>query len=76
MKPPSIEALAKRFNLDRGHAGLTLNLAFLSPEITRAIVHGEQPPGLVLTHLLNADLPLAWTQQRHAIGKLARQVPA
>jgi hypothetical protein len=37
----SIEALAKRFNLDRGHVGLTLNLAFLNPSLTRAIVHGE-----------------------------------
>ena len=40
----SIEDLARRFGMDRGHVGLTLNLAFLSPTPTRAIVRGEQPP--------------------------------
>jgi site-specific DNA recombinase len=54
----SIEELARRFGLDRGHAGLTLNLAFLSPAITRAIVSAEQPPGLLLTHLLHAEFRL------------------
>jgi site-specific DNA recombinase len=59
----SIDALAQRANLDRGHVGRTLNLAFLSPAITRAIVRGEQPPGLHLTNLLNADIPLSWEAQ-------------
>ncbi len=48
----SIEELARHFGLDRGHVGLTLNLAFLSPTLTRAIVRGEQPPGLRLNRLL------------------------
>ncbi len=59
----SIEALARRVKQDRGHVGLTLNLAFLSPALTRAIVRGEQPPGLRLTHLLAADFPLSWREQ-------------
>ena len=48
----SIEALARRFGMDRGHVGLTLNLAFLSPTLTRAIVRGEQPSELRLNRLL------------------------
>ena len=46
--------------MDRGHVGLTLNLAFLSPTLTRAIVRGEQPPGLRLNHLLRDGVPLSW----------------
>jgi hypothetical protein len=67
----SIEAIATRFGLDRGHVGLVLNLAFLSPDITRAILRGEQPTGLRLTHLLATDLPLSWGQQRTAIARVA-----
>jgi hypothetical protein len=63
----SIDAIAARFNLDRGHVGLTLNLAFLSPKLTRAIVHGEQPPGLRLSHLLPMDLPVSWRDQGQAV---------
>jgi site-specific DNA recombinase len=66
----SIEALAKRFGLDRGHTARTLNLGFLSPAITRSIVRGEQPPGLRLTHLLDADIPLSWREQNAAIACL------
>jgi hypothetical protein len=62
----SIEELAKRFGLDRGHVGLTLNLAFLSPTLTRAIVHGEQPPGLRLNRLLRDGVPLSWREQEAA----------
>jgi DNA invertase Pin-like site-specific DNA recombinase len=64
----SIGELARRVGQDRGHVGLTLNLAFLSPTLTRAILRGEQPPGLRLSHLLNADIPLSWREQDAAIG--------
>jgi site-specific DNA recombinase len=40
----SVDALARRVGQDRGHIGRTLNLAFLSPALTRAIVQGEHPP--------------------------------
>ncbi|HEY1631856.1 MAG TPA: recombinase family protein [Rhizomicrobium sp.] len=59
----SIGELARRLKQDRGHVGLTLNLAFLSPALTRAILGGEQPPDLRLGHLLNADIPLSWREQ-------------
>ena len=59
----SIEAIAQRSGLDRGHVGLTLNLAFLSPTITRAIVRGEQPNELRLNRLLREAIPLSWRDQ-------------
>lgn len=71
---PSIEALARRVKLDRGHVGLTLNLAFLSPALTRAILRSEQPPGLRLTHLLAADIPLSWREQEALIRRAADAV--
>lgn len=64
----SIEALAQRFDLDRGHVGLTLNLAFLSPTLIRAIVRGEQPPGLRLNRLLRGEIPLSWREQEAAFA--------
>jgi len=66
----SIESIARRFRLDRGHAGLTLKLAFLSPKITRSILQGEQPPGLRLKDLLDADIPLSWRDQDEAFARL------
>jgi site-specific DNA recombinase len=59
----SIEALAQRMRQDRGHVGLTLKLGFLSPAITRAIMRGEQPSGLRLSHLLNGEIPMSWRAQ-------------
>lgn len=67
----SIEALAKRFGHDRGHVARTLNLGFLSPALTRAIVRGEQPEGLRLTHLLATDLPLSWREQEALVAGAA-----
>jgi hypothetical protein len=62
----SIEALARRFGMDRGHVGLTLNVAFLSPTLTRAIVRGEQPSELRLNKLLRGNIPLSWHEQEAA----------
>jgi site-specific DNA recombinase len=43
-------------------------LAFLAPDIQRAILDGRQPAGLTLEQLLNQDLPLAWADQRESLG--------
>ena len=59
----SIEAIAARFRQDRGHVARTLSLGFLSSALVRAIVRGEQPPSLRLTHLLAAHLPVSWREQ-------------
>ncbi len=41
--------VALRLGQDRGHVGLTLKLANLSPAIARAIVQDKQPTGLHLS---------------------------
>ena len=66
----SIEALAALVKQERRHVGRTLGLSFLSPEITRSILRGEQPSGLRLAHLLDVDIPMSWTEQRDLIGEL------
>jgi site-specific DNA recombinase len=64
----SIDELAQRFGLDRGHTGLTLKLAFLSPKIVRAILAGEQGPGVTLSRILAEDVPLFWDRQDAALS--------
>lgn len=67
----SVGMISRRFGFERGHVGLTLNLAFLSPKITRAILDGEQPRGLRLTHLLGANIPPVWREQDDLVARLA-----
>jgi len=43
-------------------------LAFLAPDIQRAILEGRQPMGLTLGNLLCAALPLDWHKQREILG--------
>jgi hypothetical protein len=45
-----------------------LRLAFLAPELQRAILAGRQPPGLSLKHLLDQRLPLLWCEQAAVFG--------
>ena len=71
----SVDTLAAKFGQERRHTGRILSLAFLSPDITRAILQGRQPLGLRLTNLLDANLPLAWSEQdRHIRQIAARQI--
>jgi len=43
-------------------------IAFLAPDIQRAIVEGRQPPGFNLQRLVHGPIPLAWQDQREAFG--------
>jgi hypothetical protein len=43
-------------------------LAFLAPDIQRAIAEGRQPAGLTLQQMMGGKLPLAWADQRAAFG--------
>jgi site-specific DNA recombinase len=61
--------LAKREALNRSYFSRVLRLAYLAPDITRDILEGRQPPGLTVAKLTeDADLPLAWPEQRKALG--------
>jgi DNA invertase Pin-like site-specific DNA recombinase len=44
------------------------SLAFLAPDIQRAILEGRQPPGLKLADLLRLHLPMGWEEQRQLLG--------
>lgn len=43
-------------------------IAFLAPDIQRAILDGRQPAGLTIKKLLGTNLPLDWGQQRKLLG--------
>ena len=45
-----------------------LALAFLAPDLQRAILDGRQGPRLTLTNLRAAELPLSWDEQRSLFG--------
>ena len=80
--PVLITALCKAHAMLRAERGLPvmnasppspydrniLRLAFLAPDIQRAILDGRQPLDLNLEKLKGIDIPLAWSKQRQALG--------
>jgi site-specific DNA recombinase len=61
--------LARREKLNRSYYSRVVRLTYLAPDITRAILEGRQPPGLTAAMLLeHSGLPLAWPEQRKALG--------
>jgi site-specific DNA recombinase len=62
-------ALAEREGVSRSYFTRILRLSYLAPDITRAILDGRQPPDLTADQLLaHSRLPLAWPEQRTALG--------
>ncbi|HMQ95239.1 MAG TPA: hypothetical protein PKA33_18895 [Amaricoccus sp.] len=41
-----------------------VRLAFLAPDLQRAILTGRQPPGMTLASLMDVPLPLLWSAQK------------
>jgi DNA invertase Pin-like site-specific DNA recombinase len=64
----SIPALASEQGRCRVRMMKVAKLACLDPDIVTAIVEGRQPLKLTPGKLLAADLPLAWTDQKRALG--------
>jgi site-specific DNA recombinase len=44
------------------------SMAFLAPDVQRAILEGRQPAGLTAQQLSKQGLPLAWADQRRMFG--------
>ena len=65
---PSLEALAKRDGITRRYIRRLVGLAFLSPELIDAILHGRQSVELTAIRLTELDLPLDWTEQRKLLA--------
>jgi hypothetical protein len=46
-----------------------VRLSFLAPDITKAIVHGQQPAQLTARRLVsNTRLPMHWDRQREMLS--------
>jgi site-specific DNA recombinase len=63
----SVEALAEAIHLHPKVVRQALRLAFLSPEVTAAILDGRQPAPLSLARILKL-LPLQWTEHRRLLN--------
>ena len=55
---------------DTSHRRRLVRLAFLAPDLQRAILSGEQPENLTLAFLMEGDIPLTWTAQRRMFETL------
>ena len=65
----SVRALARDLGQDHRAVARTLPLAFLAPDIRKAILEGTQPTGMTPSKLLRLDaLPFDWRAQRSALG--------
>ena len=51
-----------------------VRLAFLAPDLQRAILAGEQPPGLTLERLVRAQMPMLWSEQAAMLEALGGAV--
>ena len=71
----STKDLAKLTGNSERYVRNVRDLAFLAPDITDAILRGEQPPLLTLAHLIRTDLPLSWREQRLKLGVYEKQSP-
>ncbi len=65
-KVADTHAIARREGCSERSVRMTLNLAFLSPEIVRAAVEGTLPHGVGLCSL--AELPAPWSRQSDLVG--------
>src|SRR6202043_733172 len=62
-------ALAQREGVGRSYFTRLVRLSYLAPDITQAVLDGRQPRDLTAEKLLeHSRLPLAWHDQRTAIG--------
>jgi site-specific DNA recombinase len=64
----SLNELAREDRCSRPYVSSLIRLAYLAPDITRAIVNGTQPAQLTLADLMSRDIPLDWAEQRRSFG--------
>jgi site-specific DNA recombinase len=68
-----IAAIARVERLDRAYVTRMLCLAFLAPEVTKAVLEGRQPTELTAKQLVSSALkiPLLWSDQSKRIEGIA-----
>jgi len=65
----SYKEIATRDAIDERLVARTVRLAFLAPDITKAILAGREPRGLTAERLVRIPkLPASWTEQRSLLG--------
>ena len=66
----SIDAMASRLGVRRDYLAVLVRLSYLSPDIVRAILAGQQPVELTPTRLVmvSRNLPHDWQDQRRLLG--------
>lgn len=52
------------------HLRRLVRLAFLAPDLQRAILAWRQPPGLTLERLMHAPMPMLWSEQAALLDSL------
>lgn len=61
---PNLAAIARAEGVTDGYAARLIRVAFLAPDLKRAILDGDQPEGLTLQSVTTREMPLDWTEQR------------
>jgi site-specific DNA recombinase len=64
----SIASIAASLGKCRTRLAKLASLACLAPDIVTAIIQGRQPASLTSRSMLEAELPLAWPDQRRVLG--------
>jgi site-specific DNA recombinase len=64
----TLNELAREDSCSRPYVSSLIRLAYLAPDITRAIANGTQPAQLMLADLMSRDIPLDWAEQRRSFG--------
>ena len=65
----SVRDLAQQVGNNERYVAWILNLAFLSPKITEAIMAGRQPPDVTVDRIIKRTrLPLDWSEQTKVLG--------
>jgi site-specific DNA recombinase len=63
-KVTRLEELAREEGVTASYVTRVMRVAFLAPDLKRAILDGVQPTGLTLQRVQDQEMPLAWQRQR------------
>lgn len=66
----TIAELAEAVGIYRGYVRRLLSLTLLAPDITEAILAGNEPSGLSLVRLTKG-MPVRWNEQRHVAASFS-----
>jgi NAD(P)-dependent dehydrogenase (short-subunit alcohol dehydrogenase family) len=60
----SLAIIARKTKMSASRTWRITRLAYLAPDLVRAIASGDAPPALTIDRLMRVDLPLSWAAQR------------